>query len=163
MLEILVKYFLSVLFYRPLTNRAAHVYMYINQKCVFKNSNINNHNIIKMNDLTNSPLLRKAYSNKYKHQVLSYHKSSGGTLASTASYFGISDSLLSKWLKLPLFYFSTENMPGERTMHFRGAKTVDIINTGHENLRFTVTLTINANGDILPAFLIFKNLKKYKE
>jgi hypothetical protein len=54
-------------------------------------------------------------------------------------------------------------MPGERTMHFRGAKTVDIINTGHENLRFTVTLTINANGDILPAFLIFKNLKKYKE
>jgi hypothetical protein len=240
-----------------------------------------------MNDLTNSPLLRKAYSNKYKHQVLSYHKSSGGTLASTASYFGISDSLLSKWLKLPLFYFSTENMnskrlgagrspeypqleellfesvkamrdkglvvkyskiktlakniaarksiditdlkmcdnwvyrfcqryglsdrvkthvaqeclkspfeqcvivsnylssiknilsiydpcqifnmdetplyvdmPGERTMHFRGAKTVDIINTGHEKLRFTVTLTINANGDILPAFLIFKNLKK---
>jgi len=48
-------------------------------------------------------------------------------------------------------------MPGERTIHFRGAKTVDIVNTGHDKTRFTVTLTINANGDILPAFVIFKN------
>lgn len=55
------------------------------------------------------------------------------------------------------------DMPGERTMHFKGSKTVDIINTGHEKSRFTVTITINANGDVLPAFLIFKKLKKYQK
>ncbi len=38
--------------------------------------------------------------------------------------------------------------------------TFDILNTGHENSRFTVTLNINAYGDVLPVFVIFKNLKK---
>ena len=235
----------------------------------------------RFSDLQNSPMLRKAYSTKFKKQVVDYHKESGGTLALTSLHFGINDSLVSKWLKLPHFFFSDENinskrvgsgrradypeleellfeaikglrdkglvvkyskikalakniatrkdiditglkmcdnwvyrfcqrygisdrakthtsqeclkspleqcvivsnylasirnilslyeachifnmdetpvymdMPGERTMHFKGSKTVDIINTGNEKSRFTVTNTLNLrtpckNGKIL--------------
>ncbi len=51
-------------------------------------------------------------------------------------------------------------MPGNRTLNYKGSKTVDVAHTGHYKSRFTVTLTISANGDMLPALIIFKNFKK---
>jgi hypothetical protein len=62
----------------------------------------------------------------------------------------------------PAFIFNMDgtpvyiDIPGERTIHFKGSKTVDILNTVHEKSRFTVTITINAYGDVLPTFVIFK-------
>lgn len=40
-----------------------------------------------------------------------------------------------------------------------GAKDILIKTTGHDKLRFTVVLTVNAAGGKLDAMIIFKNLK----
>lgn len=50
--------------------------------------------------------------------------------------------------------------PMNRTYVPRGSKSVRIITTNNEKLRFTVGLTISAAGKLLPAFVIFKGLKK---
>jgi transposase-like protein len=238
-------------------------------------------------NLTDSPTLRKSYTSKFKRDVVDHHNKNGNTIVRTAWEFGINESLVSRWLNLPISYFSKDqlnskrvgagrsaaypelenklydsivklrekgaviryskvrqlaknivtrnqidigdlkmsdnwiyrfcqrkgfsdrvkthtaqdcklsemdqciivtdflfsvrcvkfnyqpcfilnmdetpvymDMPGNRTLHFKGSKTVDVAHTGHEKSRFTVTLTISADGDILPAFVIFKNLKK---
>jgi hypothetical protein len=47
------------------------------------------------------------------------------------------------------------DMPGNRTLHFKCSKTVDVAHTGHEKSRFTVSLTFSADGDIFLRFLFF--------
>ena len=52
------------------------------------------------------------------------------------------------------------DMPHRRTIHPKGSKTVDMVTTGHEKTRFTVSLTVKADGTVLSAFVIFRGLKK---
>jgi len=43
------------------------------------------------------------------------------------------------------------DMVNDKTLDFMGTKTIDLITTGHEKTRFTVLLTIAADGFCLPA------------
>lgn len=52
------------------------------------------------------------------------------------------------------------DMPRSRTFDTRGVKTVKCKTTGHEKMRFTVVLTITADGRKLPPMIIWKGLKK---
>ena len=47
-----------------------------------------------------------------------------------------------------------------RTIDFKGRKSIEVTHTGNNKNRFTISLTISANGDRLPSFLIFKKLAK---
>ena len=51
-------------------------------------------------------------------------------------------------------------MVNDKTLDFIGTKTIDLITTGHEKTRFTVLLTIAADGFCLPAYVVFRGLKK---
>ena len=52
------------------------------------------------------------------------------------------------------------DMVALKTIDFVGNKTIDLINSGHDKNRFTVVLTTAADGSILKAMIIFRNLKK---
>ncbi len=52
------------------------------------------------------------------------------------------------------------DMVSSRTLDFVGAKSIELLSTGHDKNRFTVTLTISPIGEILPALVLFKGLKK---
>ncbi len=52
------------------------------------------------------------------------------------------------------------DMVGSKTLDFIGTKTVSLVTTGHDKTRFTVLLTIAANGNFLKAYVVFKGLKK---
>jgi hypothetical protein len=52
------------------------------------------------------------------------------------------------------------DMVGDTTIDFTGARTVELIGTGHEKTRFTVLLTIAAHGYCLNAYVVFRGLKK---
>ena len=52
------------------------------------------------------------------------------------------------------------DMPHNRTMHPVGDKTIDMATSGHEKTRFTVTITVSADGRVWPAFMILRGLKK---
>ncbi len=52
------------------------------------------------------------------------------------------------------------DMVNPKTLDFIGSKTIDLITTGHEKTRFTVLLTIAADGFCLPAYVVFKGFKK---
>ena len=52
------------------------------------------------------------------------------------------------------------DMLTNRTIDIRGAKTIDLQHTGHIKSRFTVVLTIAANGYRLPTYVILRKLKK---
>lgn len=47
-----------------------------------------------------------------------------------------------------------------RTLHFKGEKTVDGLDTGHSKNRFTVVLCISASGKFVKTMIILKGLKK---
>ena len=51
-------------------------------------------------------------------------------------------------------------MPLNRTIDFRGVKTVASKTTGKEKLRYTVVLAVFADGSKLPPMIIFKGLKR---
>ena len=48
------------------------------------------------------------------------------------------------------------DMPGAKTVHNRGEKTILVKTTGHEKSRFTVVLACLANGVRLKPMVIFK-------
>jgi hypothetical protein len=52
------------------------------------------------------------------------------------------------------------DMVGKMTIDFKGTKSIDLVTTGHDKTRFTVLLTIAANGYCLPAYVVFRGLKK---
>lgn len=52
------------------------------------------------------------------------------------------------------------DMPANRTIDFRGVKTVASKTTGKEKLRYTVVLAAFADGSKLPPMIIFKGLKR---
>ena len=52
------------------------------------------------------------------------------------------------------------DMPHRRTIHPKGEKTVDMITSGNEKSRFTVTLTVSADGRVWSGFIILRGLKK---
>ena len=52
------------------------------------------------------------------------------------------------------------DMLGSSTIDFVGTNTVDLVTTGHEKTRFTVLLTIAADGFALSVYLVFRGLKK---
>ena len=56
----------------------------------------------------------------------------------------------------PLYF----DMSSSRTIDFLGNKTIDSLNSGHDKNRFSLVLTISANGTLLPPAVIFKGLKK---
>jgi hypothetical protein len=51
-------------------------------------------------------------------------------------------------------------MVGSMTIDFKCTKSIDLVTTGHVKTRFTVLLTIAANGYCLPAYVVFRGLKK---
>ena len=51
-------------------------------------------------------------------------------------------------------------MPHNRTVHPVGDKNIDMVSSGHEKTRFTVTITVSADGSVWPAFMILLGLKK---
>ena len=52
------------------------------------------------------------------------------------------------------------DMLNSKTIEFVGAKSVDLITTGHDKTRFTVLLTIAASGLCLNANVVFRRAKK---
>lgn len=52
------------------------------------------------------------------------------------------------------------DMNQDRTLHFKGAKTVDGLDTGSSKKRFTSVLCISASGKFIRTLIIFKGLKK---
>ena len=52
------------------------------------------------------------------------------------------------------------DMASDQTLHSRGEKNVDGIDTGHKNSRFTVALCWSADGRMIKSLIIFKGLKK---
>ena len=52
------------------------------------------------------------------------------------------------------------DMVGKMTIDVKGTRSIDLITTGHDKTRFTVLLTIAANGYCLPAYVVFRGLKK---
>jgi hypothetical protein len=62
----------------------------------------------------NSPCFRKAYSNKFKQQVIEFKKLNGCSLQNTALHFGISESLVSRCAKLSYNYFEIKNLTSKR-------------------------------------------------
>ena len=52
------------------------------------------------------------------------------------------------------------DMVPTRTIDFVGTKTVDLLNSGHEKTRFSLVITVRADGSLLPIGVIFKGLKK---
>ena len=51
-------------------------------------------------------------------------------------------------------------MPHRTTVDFVGARSIEAKTSGNEKKRFTVCLTIAANGRLLPAYVLFQKLKK---
>ena len=51
-------------------------------------------------------------------------------------------------------------MLNKKTIDVVGTKTVDLLNSAHDKNRFSVVITVNANGEILPAAVILRGLKK---
>ena len=47
-----------------------------------------------------------------------------------------------------------------RTLETIGSMTVDMLNSGHDKTRFSLIITIRANGILLLIGIIFKGLKK---
>ena len=52
------------------------------------------------------------------------------------------------------------DMPHRRTIHPKDDKTVDMITSRNGKTKFTVTLTVSADGNVWPAFIILRGLKK---
>ena len=57
--------------------------------------------------------------------------------------------------EVPMYF----DLPKSSTIDFKGLHTVKVKTTGHEKLRFSVVLTVLANGAKLKPMLIFKGLK----
>ena len=53
----------------------------------------------------------------------------------------------------------TLDLPGNRTVHAKGEKTVLVKTTGHEKTHFTVVLSCMADGTKLKPLIIFKRKK----
>ena len=51
------------------------------------------------------------------------------------------------------------DMALDQTLHFKGDKNVDGIDTGHRKSRFTVTLCCCADGQMVKTLIVFKRLK----
>ncbi len=51
------------------------------------------------------------------------------------------------------------DMANDTTLHFKGDKNVDGVDTGNRKSRFTVTLTVSLSGKVVKSQIIFKNLK----
>ena len=54
------------------------------------------------------------------------------------------------------------DMLGNKTVDFKGARTVNVKSTGHERTRFTVVLACMADGTKLKPMVIFKCKRKPK-
>ena len=52
------------------------------------------------------------------------------------------------------------DMPHNTTLAERGTQSIEVVTSGNEKSRFTVCLTITADGRMLPAYILFKNLVK---
>ena len=57
--------------------------------------------------------------------------------------------------KTPCYF----DMASDQTLHFKGDKNVDGIDTGHRKSRFTVTLCCCADGQMVKTLIAFKGLK----
>lgn len=55
------------------------------------------------------------------------------------------------------------DMAGDSTIHFKGEKNVDGVDTGHRKSRFTTVIAASASGRMLKALIILKGLKKTPE
>lgn len=51
------------------------------------------------------------------------------------------------------------DMASDQTLHFKGAKNVDGVDTGHRKSRFTVVLCCSGDGRMIKTLIIFKGLK----
>jgi hypothetical protein len=69
---------------------------------------------------------------------------------------GLASNLIFNMDETPCFYDMTHG----RTLHFRGEKAVDGLDSGHCKDRFTTVLCISAAGTIIRSLVILKGLKK---
>ncbi len=69
---------------------------------------------------------------------------------------GLASAQIFNMDETPCFF----DMCSDQTIHFRGEKNVDGVDTGHRKSRFTAVLLINADGATLKTMIIFKGLKK---
>lgn len=51
-------------------------------------------------------------------------------------------------------------MTGNKTVDFVGAKSIEVHTTGSDKVRFTLVVSIVANGLVLLAYVIWRGLKK---
>jgi hypothetical protein len=58
--------------------------------------------------------------------------------------------------EVPCYY----DMARDTTLHFKGAKNVDGVDTGYSKQRYTVCLAVSLDGKILKTLIVFRNLKK---
>ena len=49
---------------------------------------------------------------------------------------------------------------GVKTLDFVGSKSKELLSTGPDKNRFTITLTISSSGEILPDHVLLRGLKK---
>lgn len=54
------------------------------------------------------------------------------------------------------FYF---DMSHNKTVDAVGRKSIEVVNSGNDKTRFTVTVTVAASGHVLPGYLIFRGMK----
>ncbi len=52
------------------------------------------------------------------------------------------------------------DMASDKTLHFKGDKNVEGVDTGNQKSRFTVVLCSSASGFFVKSMIIFKGLKK---
>ena len=69
---------------------------------------------------------------------------------------GISEECIFNMDETPCYF----DMASDHSLHFRGERNIDGVDTGHRKSRFTVILCISAHGKIIKPLIIFKGLKK---
>ena len=84
-----------------------------------------------------------------KHQVVSDF-----LVSSARSTVGYNLMQIYNMDKTPCYF----DMALDQTLHFKGNKNVNGIDTGHRKLRFTVTLCCCADGRMVKTLIVFKGL-----
>ena len=99
--------------------------------------------------MTHYLLLMTSYDME-KHQVVSDF-----LVSSAQSTVGYNLMQIYNMDETPCYF----DMVLDQTIHFKGDKNVDGIDTGHRKSRFTVTLCCCADGRMVKTLIVFKGLK----
>ena len=84
----------------------------------------------------------------YEEKITNFHR----FIIRQRQRFGYDLSFIGNMDETPVWF----DMPGAKTVHNRGEKTILVKTTGHEKSRFTVVLACLANGVRLKPMVIFK-------